>query len=54
MSIVGPRAKEAHFTNKWLRFTLREVAHFYFARNSLGFLAGFIKPPAIDPFNFHG
>jgi len=37
MSIVGPCAKGTNFTNKWFRFTLREVAHFYFARNNLDF-----------------
>jgi hypothetical protein len=24
----------ANFTEKWLKFTSREVAHYYFARNS--------------------
>ena len=33
MSIVGPCANGTDFTNKWFRFTLREVAHFYFAPN---------------------
>src|SRR5690606_25953221 len=33
-SIVGLRAKSLDCTEKWLRFTLREVAHYYFARNT--------------------
>src|SRR5690606_17135688 len=33
--MVGLRAKRPHFTEKWLRFTLHFVAHFYSARNSL-------------------
>lgn len=32
--MVGLRAKRPHFTEKWLRFTLHFVAHFYSARNS--------------------
>src|SRR5690606_17427830 len=31
--MVGLRAKRPHFTEKWLRFTLHFVAHFYSARN---------------------
>lgn len=34
--MVGLRAKRPHFTEKWLRFTLHFVAHFYSARNMLG------------------
>lgn len=33
--MVGLRAKRPHFTEKWLRFTLHFVAHFYSARNTL-------------------
>src|SRR5690606_34437451 len=32
--MVGLRAKRPHFTEKWLRFTLHFVAHFYSARNT--------------------
>ena len=32
--MVGLRAKRPHFTEKWLRFTLHFVAHFYSARNN--------------------
>ena len=34
--MVGLRAKRPHFTEKWLRFTLHFVAHFYSARNNAG------------------
>lgn len=34
--MVGLRAKRPHFTEKWLRFTLHFVAHFYSARNKPG------------------
>src|SRR5690606_35267868 len=33
--MVGLRAKRPHFTEKWLRFTLHFVAHFYSARNTV-------------------
>jgi hypothetical protein len=33
-SIVSLRAEKANFTEKWFSFTLREVAHYYFARNT--------------------
>src|SRR5690606_4388138 len=39
--MVGLRAKRPHFTEKWLRFTLHLVAHFYSARNkALSVIAG--------------
>ncbi|MDG0026140.1 hypothetical protein [Trinickia sp. Y13] len=33
-SIASLRAKKADCTERWLRFTLREVAQYYFARNN--------------------
>src|SRR5690606_30460656 len=43
--MVGLRAKRPHFTEKWLRFTLHFVAHFYSARNNAVFgCEDFVSP----------